>query len=268
MILGEVYPGISLRRFLMDIQDILIHKTQKQHLDLSDSEFSISPVLILQLKQQLLRGIPLAVLMGFSEFYGHRFFVDANVLIPRPETEAMVDLLVKSQKRFDSILDVGTGSGIIALTLLDQSVAKNAIASDLSESALVVARINARRLRLEDRCQFILSDRLENISQKFSLIVSNPPYIKAEAHHSSVHSSVDLHEPKLALYLPDQEYRNWFEVFFTQVKAHLTVGGMFLMEGHELEVPEQGQILKSLGFSTVEVLKDFTDRPRYLQAII
>lgn len=264
----DVYPGLSLRRFLLDVQDILILHTQNQVLELSQSKFEISPVLTQKLKILFLAGTPLAVLMGFSEFYGHRFFVNEHVLIPRPETEAMVDLLVKPKLNFKTILDVGTGSGVIALTLLDQGIAQTAVATDLSLNALNVAITNAHRLRLSGCCEFLLSDRLEKITTKFDLIISNPPYIKESSHRAGVHQSVDSHEPKIALYLPDDEYETWFRVFFTQVKNHLNPGGMFLMEGHELEVPHQVCELDQLGFSKTVALDDFTQRPRYLQAIL
>jgi release factor glutamine methyltransferase len=266
--LEDVYPGISLRRFLLDVQDILIHHTQNQILDLNQSRFEVSPFQNQKLKNLFIAGTPLAVLMGFSEFYGHRFFVNEHVLIPRPETEAMVDLLIKPKISFKKILDVGTGSGVIALTLLDQGIAETAVASDLSINALNVARTNAHRLRLTDRCDFLLSDRLEKITTKFDLIISNPPYIKESSHRAGVHQSVDSHEPKLALYLPDDKYEAWFKLFFTQVKNHLNPGGMFLMEGHELEVPHQVRDLDQLGFAKTKVLEDFTQRPRYLQAIL
>ena len=264
----DVYPGLNLRRFLLDVQDILIYHSHNQILQLEQSHLEISPIMMEKMKDLFLKGAPLAVLMGFSEFYGHRFYVNEHVLIPRPETEAMVDLLIKPKMRFEKILDVGTGSGVIALTLLDQGVAKKAVASDLSFDALNVARTNANRLRLRERAEFILSDRLDKITSKFDLIISNPPYIKESSHRKGVHQSVDAHEPKMALYLPDDEYEQWFRVFFTQIKKHLNPGGMFLMEGHELEILNQARELDQLGFTKTEALQDFTDRPRYLKTIL
>jgi release factor glutamine methyltransferase len=110
----------------------------------------------------------------------------------------------------------------------------------------------------------VLSNLCEKIDGKFDLIVSNPPYIKESSHRNLVHSSVDQHEPHVALYLPDDTYDIWFRNFFQQVKDHLH--GTFMMEGHELEVEAQGKILEELGFKQVKVLKDLTGTQRFLKA--
>lgn len=220
---------------------------------------------MLSLQEEFLKGTPLATLMGFSEFYNHRFFVDHHVLIPRPETEYMVDLLVQEFKgKCQRVLDVGTGSGVILLSLLNAGVGKSGVGVDISPEALRVAKINCQRLRLKDKASLIKSDRLTKVEGSFDLIVSNPPYIKASSHRSLVHNSVDKHEPHQALYLPDDYYVLWFEDFFQEVRAHLK--GTFMMEGHELELDEQAKMLGRLGFQNVEVLKDLTGTKRYLKA--
>jgi release factor glutamine methyltransferase len=213
----------------------------------------------------LLSGYPLAYLMGFSEFYYLRFFIDQNVLIPRPETEFMVDLIrQEANKPFTKILDVGVGSGVILLSLIRHGVAKQGVGVDLSLDALNVAQINARRLRVDAKVELIKSDRLSSVKGKFDLIVSNPPYIKSSSHRSLVHQSVDHHEPSIALYLEDDIYEKWFEDFFTSIRDHLN--GVFWMEGHELELEGQKKQLTDLGFSQVSVINDLTGRPRFLKA--
>ncbi len=207
----------------------------------------------------------MATLMGFSEFYHHRFYVDQHVLIPRPETEYMVDLLVSEFKgKAQRVLDVGTGSGVIVLSLLNAGVGKNGVGVDISPEALRVAQINCNRLRLKHKVTLVKSDRLTKVEGVFDLIVSNPPYIKASSHKGLVHVSVDKHEPHQALYLPDDYYVLWFEDFFQEVRAHLN--GTFMMEGHELELDEQAKMLGRLGFKDVAVLKDLTGTKRYLKA--
>ena len=203
--------------------------------------------------------------MGFSEFYHHKFYVNQHVLIPRPETEYMVDMLVQEFKgKAQRILDVGTGSGVIVLSLLNAGVGKNGVGVDISPEALKVAEINRNRLRLKHKTTLVQSDRLTKVEGLFDLIVSNPPYIKASSHRNLVHDSVDKHEPHQALYLPDDYYVLWFEDFFQEVRAHLN--GTFMMEGHELELDEQAKMLGRLGFKNVEVLKDLTQTKRYLKA--
>ena len=98
----------------------------------------------------------------------------------------------------------------------------------------------------------------------FDLIVSNPPYIKAQSHRDMVHSSVDKFEPQIALYLPDDFYVLWFEDFFHEIRSHLK--GSFFMEGHELEVEDQARMLHQLGFSEIKVLKDLCGANRYIRA--
>jgi release factor glutamine methyltransferase len=220
------------------------------------------------LESSFLEGIPFAYLLTFSEFYHHRFFVNSDVLIPRPETEYLVDLLVQLRKKrsapYASVLDVATGSGVILLSLLAQDFALMGTGSDISNAALNVAKLNARHLRIEAR--FVESDRLEKIEGLFEVIVSNPPYIKRIAHHAGVHKSVERHEPHLALFLKDSEYDSWFSDFFMEVKAHLLPGGVFAMEGHEKEIEQQALALRGCGFEDVTFVPDLAGIPRYLMA--
>lgn len=182
-------------------------------------------------------------------------------MIPRPETEYLIELLGK-HKKLGRVLDVGTGSGVIALSLMGEGLADSVLASDLSPEALKVARINSSRLRIP--CKFLLSDRLKDVPDTFDTIVSNPPYIKESTHRKGVHDSVDTHEPHLALYLKDAEYTQWFSNFFAQVFEHLNPGGLFMMEGHENEVHEQAEQLKAAGFTDVVVLNDLSQVSRFI----
>lgn len=251
----------------MEVLDLLKLRSKRHILSLDDSSYSISSVVSTELQDCFLKGVPFPYLLGEAEFYGHKFFVSPDVLIPRPETEQLVDLIVNSRKKYQHVLDVGTGSGVILLSLLDQNVAKMGLGLDLSVAALKVAQVNRERLRLEQRCEFRLSDRLEKASGQFDLIVSNPPYIKEKTHRALVHESVDQFEPKMALYLPDEDYQTWFREFFMEVKKHLLAGGLFMMEGHELELKDQAQMLRTVGFNQVKLIQDFSGRDRFLEAI-
>lgn len=249
---------------MRDLQDILKFQNKNALVTLDQSEFTLSEFEQTKLQDDFFKGKPLAPLMGFSEFYYHRFFVNEHVLVPRPETENMVDLLVQEFKgKVENVLDVGTGSGVIILSLLGSGVGKKGMAVDISPEALSVARINARRLRLLHKLKFVQSDRLEKVEGTFDLIVSNPPYIKAMSHKNLVHASVDRHEPHEALYLPDDYYVMWFEDFFQSIRSHLK--GTFMMEGHELELDQQALMLERLGFQKVQVLKDLGGVKRYLK---
>jgi release factor glutamine methyltransferase len=172
---------------------------------------------------------------------------------------------VKESGTFETGLDVGTGSGAIALTLLLEGICTTVTATDISPAALEVARANARRLRAGE-CRFIQSDRLQAVSGKFQLIVSNPPYIKPVAHGALVQTTVRQHEPGLALFIDDASYDDWFKGFFREVREHLHPGGSFFMEGHEQELEQQARLLRDSGWAEAEVLKDWAGLDRYLRA--
>jgi len=217
------------------------------------------------LEEEFLKGIPFQYLLEESEFFDHKFYVNSNVLIPRPETEYLVDLVVKEFKgKATKVLDVGTGSGVILLSLLAANVGKTGVGVDISPEALEVAKINSKRLNLENKVTLLLSDRLDKVEGTFDLIVSNPPYIKASSHRELVHDSVDMYEPHQALYLPDDFYFMWFEDFFASIREHLK--GTFFMEGHELELDDQAKLLGRLGFQKIQVLNDLTGTKRFLKA--
>jgi release factor glutamine methyltransferase len=148
-----------------------------------------------------LRGEPVAYLKGFREFYGRDFAVDARVLIPRPETEHLVEAVLGLPLASSAhVLDVGTGSGILALTLAAERPSWRLTASDLSLPALEVARANARRLGLEPSVRWLLADLAEPLElAAFDLVVSNPPYVpRRDAPSLSI--EVTGFEPSLALF--------------------------------------------------------------------
>ncbi len=216
------------------------------------------------LKRSFIKGIPFAYLMGEADFYHHKFFINQSVLIPRQETEFLVDLIIKEHRGKNlRILDVGTGSGVILLSLLLNHVGQTGIGVDISEQALEVARSNINHLGLCDRALVIHSDRLTSVDGSFDLIVSNPPYIKLHEHKTLVHSKVNEFEPHEALYLSDEFYDLWFEGLFIEIRSHLN--GTFYMEGHELEVERQAKKLAELGFTEVVILKDLTGSPRFIK---
>lgn len=217
---------------------------------------------------EFLRGVPFSYILEMSEFYNNQFYITPDVLIPRSETEQLVDMIVNLYKKrpVENVLDVGIGSGVIILSLLAANVAQTGVGVDVSQKAIEVATINARRLRLLDRVDFKISDRLFNVEGEFELIVSNPPYIRESSHFELVHQQVKTHEPHLALFLEDDAYDEWFGLFFRQVYDHLKSNGHFVMEGHELEVEKQALMLEKIGFNKVQVEKDLSGSPRFLNA--
>jgi len=147
------------------------------------------------------QGEPLQHLLGTVEFCGQTFLCDKRALVPRPETEELVELLIADRgwRIADSrVVDVGTGSGVIALSLAKKFPDAQILGVDVSEDALMLARENAVRLNLTDRVQFLRSDLLEGVDGTFDLIVANLPYIAAQDRHAP--SREVLHDPAVALF--------------------------------------------------------------------
>lgn len=235
-------------------------------IDLNNSLYSFPRTRLQKLEESILDGKPFQYLLHEVEFFHHRFYVNENVLIPRPETEMLIDMITRSGKKFENALDVGTGSGVIILSLVKAKAAKKGMGSDISDAALSVAKINRQRLRLKDQVELIHSDRLSFLTGTFDLIVSNPPYIRSRAHRELVQESVHRHEPHTALYLDDSDFEYWFQDLFEGVQKHLAKDGQFWMEGHEKELHGQAEALQKLGFRDVKVLKDLGGLDRYLVA--
>lgn len=174
---------------------------------------------------------PVAYLRGIKEFYGREFVVSPAVLIPRPETELLVEraLQARDAEQPLSVLDLCTGSGAIALTLAAERPAWKLTATDISEAALSVARQNAERLGVHDQVTFAQGDLFAAVSaQSFALVTANPPYI-GEPDMASLPSDVSAHEPHLAL----QAGPEGIEIaqrIITEAEPFLTAGGRLLME--------------------------------------
>lgn len=144
-------------------------------------------------------GEPLQYITGTQDFFGREFRVTPDVLIPRPETELLVEAALEVDKDANLICDVGTGSGCIALTLLCELNHARALALDKSPAALEVAKFNARKLGVADRAEFVVSDCFDSLDRReFDLIVSNPPYVSAGV-VEGLQREVRDHEPLIAL---------------------------------------------------------------------
>jgi len=178
-------------------------------------------------------GVPVQYIVGHQEFYGRDFIVNSSVLIPRPETEFIIESVLESQPAPNSrIIDVGTGSGCIAVTLSLELPQATVFAGDISEKALNVASLNAARL--EAKVGFACMDVLDAVSGPFDLIVSNPPYVR-RSDVDRLQREVRDHEPHVALFFSDDE----LEIYRRLIAAcadRLTTGGMLIMEiGYAME---------------------------------
>jgi len=190
-------------------------------------------------------GEPLQYITGVQDFFGREFRVTPDVLIPRPETELLVEaaLEVIADTPTPMICDVGTGSGCIAVTLLCERSDARAIAVDVSEAALAVAAENARRHEVAERIVFEISDCFETINSKFDLIVSNPPYVSADA-LDGLQREVKDHEPLIALSPGADD--------LSVIRRLLEDGPAFLKKS--------GHLIMEIGFDQAEKVADLIDR--------
>jgi release factor glutamine methyltransferase len=180
---------------------VLVQKRMELYLDFERRlrESELAPLRELVKRRGL--GEPLQHLLGTVEFCGRSFRCDKRAMVPRPETEQLVELLIshlKSKIAYPRVVDVGTGSGVIALTLAAEFPKAEVVAADISEDALMLARENAERLDLADRVRFLRSNLLESVQPGFDLIVANLPYVSTEDRRNL--SREVLHDPEVALF--------------------------------------------------------------------
>ena len=176
-------------------------------------------------------GEPLQYITGVQDFFGREFRVTPDVLIPRPETELLVEAALEVVGDAPLICDVGTGSGCIAVTLLCEIVAARAVAVDKSPAALEVAKLNAGDLSVADRVVFVISDCFESLDlseYQFDLIASNPPYVSAEV-VAGLQREVRDHEPLMAL-SPGSDGLSMIRRLLHEAPAFLKQNGHLIME--------------------------------------
>jgi release factor glutamine methyltransferase len=213
-------------------------------------------------------GEPFAYLTGRREFYGLEFEVTPDVLIPRPETELLVEKALEIMRHSDRpafICDVGTGSGCIPIALLHASPTARAVALDISPAALLVARRNAARHKMTERLQFLESDGFTALKpeQQFSLIVSNPPYIPS-ATVEGLQREVRQHEPRQAL-TPGPEGLEMIRRLLAETPPFLCAGGRLLIEiGYDQGDTTRSHV-KPQTWQLLDIHRDLQGHPRIVE---
>ncbi|MBY0383989.1 peptide chain release factor N(5)-glutamine methyltransferase [bacterium] len=244
----------------------------RQLLNLSVTQFVLEKKLeikktdeqsIFNLAKRRAGGEPLAYLVGYKDFFKSRFYVDSSVLIPRPETELLVEeaLKLSPQKK---MIDIGSGSGCIGLSLLQEWPDSLLTAVDISDKALNITQKNAKQLNLENRvelfCGEIETYRAQN---KFDLVVSNPPYISR--HDQRLDANVKKYEPSAALFAEDDGllfYKSWTVWAHNNLKAD----GWLIYEVGEGQAGLVQSICLQNGFKNIKIIKDLSDIERVIVA--
>ena len=231
--------------------------------------FSESDLLkVIHAVKRLKEKEPLAYILGEWEFYGLSFKVNENTLIPRPETEELVSLILTENPHTKSIIDIGTGSGCIALSLKSELPNTTISAWDISEKALEKVKENAllNQLEIEIEQVDILTNRNTELSHKVDVIVSNPPYIP-EQEKQLMHDNVLNFEPHLALFIADSNPLLFYDAIADFSKINLKIGGKLYVEINENYGKETQQLLIDKGFRDVVIVKDINEKDRMVKCI-
>lgn len=250
---------------------LLMHflEIERTQLHLSP-EKDITPAQWQNLRAALARrlsGEPMAYILGYKDFYKERFSVAPGVLIPRPETELILDVALEMNSMkgpFTEVADLGAGSGCIGLSLLKELPNSRLWTWDISEDAKRVFDINAEHLGLMDRITYSLGDPSENpVENRYDLIVSNPPYISES--DDRVEADVRRHEPAMALFAVDGGlafYNAWLPWAYTALKK----GGYAIFEFGDGQGADVTSVAIACGFKTWELYKDLSGKERVIAA--
>lgn len=221
---------------------------------------------LIRLVKEIKSGVPVQYALGETEFYGLHFQVNPSVLIPRPETEELCEWIINDTKgSVVSILDIGTGSGCIAITLAKHLQRSTFNGWDVSEAALSLARQNAENNGVEVGflCVDVLNDQPRD--DQWDIIVSNPPYV-LESDGKDMAKHVLEHEPHVALFVSDNDPLVFYRAIANLSKQQLSGKGKLYFEIHEKYGKEVCKLLEEDGFCEIELRKDLSGKDRMIRA--
>ncbi len=220
------------------------------------------------LLRRRLKREPLQYILGVCAFFGFEFVVSPAVLIPRPETELLVEKVVGLAAKFSSprIIDLGTGSGCIAISLAKLMAKARLVATDISAAALEMAQKNAQRLGVADRIEFRLADVAQpealSVSEPFDIVVSNPPYV-LETERASLQPEIREWEPAAALYVGDDGLK-FYRNIIDYCHRHLRASGWVACEMASQRSVAIAGLFREAGFHHVQIIKDLAGLERHL----
>lgn len=267
----EVFHGIKSQLTLDDPDEthaIAVALMRKfYHVALADilSEKKIKILDLVPIIERLNKQEPLQYILGEADFYGRAFTVNPSVLIPRPETELLIHEILKTRPEAPRVLDVGTGSGCIAVTLSLEIQNSKIYGLEVNQNTLDTAKANA--LKLGAPVQFIQADFLRDVIrlEPLDILVSNPPYIK-ESEKQFMKSNVLNYEPQHALFVPDEDPLIFYEAIASKGKTLLGPSGKVFVEINEKLGNEVKKLFESSGFNKVGVLQDMDGKDRIVVA--
>ena len=218
----------------------------------------------LRLLEERVRGVPVAYLVGYKEFFSRRFWVRPGVLVPRPETELLVEQALAELRKTPGptrILDLCCGTGCIAVTLCLETLGTSAVAADICPEALEQSRENVRFFGVEERVRVVESDLFSGLSKEaFDLIVSNPPYVGTE-YGPAANANVAAHEPALALYSGPDGMEHLKQIV-ERAPAHLIEGGSLVVECASFQAERVEAWMDDKGFNQTCLWHDLSGLPR------
>ncbi len=265
--LKGIYPDSEIRALTIIILKTVLKSDKVQNLAFPETLVPQKHVHeILGICRDLKRGKPLQYILGETDFYNLRIKVNSETLIPRPETEELVDLIIKENKNFTgTILDAGTGTGCIAIALAVNLPGSNVSGFDISDGAVITAKENARLNNAS--VNFFRADILNPDPELFNvteIIVSNPPYI-AESEKELMAPNVLYYEPGKALFVPDSDPLVFYSAIIKLADTILNPGGRLYFEINEVMGNSIYYILDSEGYSGIIIIKDINGKDRFLK---
>lgn len=262
---------VGIDSFAMDARLLMCHALQMTHegfvlhnnRDISDAENAAIEMLV----QMRLDGKPVAKIIGKKEFYGRDFITTEDTLDPRPDSETLIESVLQHCRgtRPPVILDLGTGTGCLVLTLLCEMPMAQAIAVDASPAALEVARRNAIALGVEDRVLFVQSDWLTDVAGSFDVVISNPPYI-SESEIPTLAREVRVYDPMAAL-VGGIDGLDPYRIIIPQLDGFLKPGGFVAFEIGQGQENDVMALLRDNGFGQVEARADLAGINRIVTGI-
>jgi len=259
--------------------DSFFYMLSEEYLNLKRVDIALNPSLVIdddrfhKSLNDLVNKKPIQYILGKTSFYGLDFMVNDKVLIPRPETEELVNWILDDLKKTDTtkrttIIDIGTGSGCIAISIAKNNEALEVSAVDISKEALDIAKQNAQnnKVAVQFIADNILAPKFENYNSKFDIIASNPPYVR-EAEKQKMHDNVTKNEPHLALFVTDENPLIFYEAIADFGLEKLSKNGLIYFEINQYLGKETVELLQKKGFIKIELKKDIFGVDRMIKAM-